>query len=303
MADLAFVIGGLALLALGAEALVRGATSLALRFGLPATVVGLTVVAWGTSFPELVVSLDASLRGMPDIALANAIGSNIYNIVLILGLTGLISGLAVHRSAFTLDLPVMVAAAGFVWLFSLDGTLGRPEASALVLGLVGFTARLVQQGVDSDTEGDASMSVFVSLLGIVVGMVMLGFGARGFTSGAVAVAQDLGVSQRVIGLTLVAFGTSLPELFTSVWAAVRGQADIAVGNVVGSNIINMLGIIGVAALVRPIPVDPAIATSDYGWLMGLSLLLVVLLYTDRRLARWEGAVLLGAGVAYTWTLW
>ncbi len=305
MQDIGLVIGGLVFLAGGAEALIRGASAIALRLGLRPGVVGLTVVAWGTSFPELVVSVDASLQGMPDIALANVVGSNIYNIALILGLTGLISGLAVPKGTFTLDLPVMVGAAVALVLASLDGVVGRVEGGLLVTALVVFTAVLVRQGSDTEPATDEAAqppALLLALLACALGMAMLGLGARWFTSGAVAIAEDLGVSRRVIGLTLVAFGTSLPELFTSVVAALRRQVDLAVSNVVGSNIMNVLGIVGIAGLVRPIPVHAGFGAWDYPWMVGSSLLLAVLLYTGQRLSRWEGAVLLVCAVAYTASL-
>jgi len=300
-------IVGLALLVGGADLLVRGASTLALGTGVRSAVVGLTVVAWGTSFPELVISVDAALRDLPDIAVANVVGSNLYNIALILGVAGLISGLNVAREAFRIDIPALLGATVLAVVLVQDGRLGPVDGGVLLGGLVAVTAAwlvdALRKPADATDEAPRSGRIIaLSVLGCVGGVLLLGVGARLFTSGAVSLAELLGVSRRVIGLTLVALGTSLPELFTSVVAAARGEADIAVSNVVGSCIFNLLAILGLTAVLSPIAVDPAIVGVDAWWMLGLTVLLVPLLWTESRLTRLEGVVLLGAGIAYTSTL-
>ncbi len=309
---------GLAVLVFGADVMVKGASTIAQKLGVRPAVVGLTVVAWGTSFPELMISVQASLGGYADLAIANVVGSNFYNITLIIGLTGLISGLSVERDTLRIDLPFMLLATGALMAASADGELSRLEGGLFVLALVGFTALVLWQ---MPPEGETSpvTSGFhtkprpavpspspwwpVWALGrFVVGVVCLGFGAQWFTDGAVYIAEELGVSTRVIGLTLVALGTSLPELATSIVAALRGEADIAVSNVVGSNLLNILVIIGVAALIQPIEVLPSMVTFDMAILLGLSGLFGVFLLTGTRIVRPEAATLLALGGLYTYYL-
>ncbi len=303
--DVGMVLAGLLMLVAGAEGLVRGASTLALAMGVRPAVIGLTVVAWGTSFPELVISVDSALRDMPDIAVANVVGSNVYNVALILGLTGLVSGLRFPRVGFRVDVPAFVLSAGLVVVLVQDLELGLYDGILLLAGLVTVTAAWLVQALReprSEAVVPGAGAIALAVVGCFVGIVLLGVGARAFTSGAVSLAETWGVSRRVIGLTLVALGTSLPELFTSLVAAARGQADIAVSNVIGSNILNSLGILGVTACVAPIAVNPAIVNDDLWWMAGITLLLVPLLWTGSRLARVEGLLLLTVGAVYTYTL-
>jgi len=302
---------GLFLLYLGGEALVRGACTLALRMRVSPLVIGLTVVAFGTSAPELVVSLEASLGGVGDIALGNVIGSNIANIALILGVTALVRATRVEARILRIDAPLMVLASMLVVAMLVDGRITRLEGGALVAGLiawVGFTAVAARRESQAIRQ-EYSMGVphSVSRVAIAVTFVLGGIGAlvvggRLLIDAAVAVAAAAGVSQAVIGLTIVAVGTSLPEFAASVVATLRGHGDIAVGNVIGSNLFNVLGILGVATLVAPL------ARGDVDWttlavFVGVAVLIVPLLYTRRQLSRLEGAVLVLVYAGYvSWLL-
>lgn len=306
--ELVAMVAGLALLMGGAEALIHGASKLALKLGVRPGVVGLTVVAWGTSFPELMVSLDAASRGMPDMAMGNVVGSNMFNMVLVLGLAAIIRPLAVTRDALKLDVPVMIAAVVGLFVVAYDGQLGRFDAAVFVAALLGFTALLFRQSGEAPSEEDmparpqGPLGYAAAIAAAGGGMLALAGGAQLFTGGAIAVAEAFGVSSRIIGLTLVAFGTSLPELVTTVLAAWRGKCELAVSSVVGSNILNVLGILGTTALVQPVAIDPSLIAWDVPVMIGVTLLLAVLLTTGRRLDRFEGLTLLGVGTAYATSL-
>ena len=313
--EIAIAIGlvalGLVLLAGGGEALVRGATTLAEIAGVTPAVIGLTVVAIGTSLPELVVSVLAAVRGQPDIAVANVVGSNIFNVALILGVTALLLPLPVHGTAVRLEWPVMLAASVACLLLSLDGYLGRIEGAIFVASITVFIwwsvrlarsvtaseARQLAEDVDArDLPPKARGPLTASL--IVLGLGGLVAGGHFLVEGAVTLARLVGMTERVIGLTVVAAGTSAPELATSVMAALRGRADVAVANIIGSNIFNVLGILGLAAVVAPVPVSPALVRSDMVWMIGTAILLLPLMYSSARITRWEGALLLGTFAAY-----
>ena len=307
--DVLSVLGGLGLLVLGAELLVGGASTLALRARLPAAVVGVTVVAWGTSMPELVVSLNAALTARPDVSVGNVVGSNIYNIALILGLSTLIRSMVVARQTLRLDTPAMLLAAVLLWLFAWDGTLGPLEGGVLLALMVLHTGLLyrLQGSATEDAPAEEGLSARLPTAGVAVlvavSIGVLGLGARFLIDGAVALASAAGISERVIGLTLVALGTSLPELFASVIAAIRGRDDIAVSNVVGSNLFNVAGILGITALVTPLKVHPRIQQVDLLWVLGLSVLLLVAMVVGReRLGRAVGVLLLVLCGLYTLTV-
>lgn len=298
LVHLAAIGAALLLLLAGAEGLVTGSASLALRAGVSRLVVGLTIVAFGTSSPELVVSLKAALASQGDIALGNVIGSNSFNIGVILGLTALIHPIQVHRQIITLHAPLAVVASVLVPVLLLDQAVGRGEGLLLAGGLLGYTVGSILLGRreapahDEDVPGArASRPWGLDLVFIAGGLVLLVLGSRLLVDHAVALARVWGLSEAVIGLTIVAAGTSLPELATSILAAVRRQPDIAIGNIVGSNIFNVLGILGVAALTRPFT-GPGISLLDQWVMVGFAVLLVPLLVTGRRLHRIEGAVLL-----------
>jgi cation:H+ antiporter len=300
------ILGGLLLLTLGAEALVRGAASLARRAGLSPLVIGLTVLAYGTSAPELVVSLQAAIGGNPDIALGNVVGSNISNIGLILGGAALLSPIRVQAQVLRLDLPIMVGVSGLLLGLLWDEVIGRLNGVVLVLGAGAYTLiRVWGGGEEADPSVRSEFEDGVpdrlgwgwdALLG-AGGLALLVLGARILVDGAVAIASGLGVPTVVIGLTVVAIGTSLPELATSLVAALRGHSDLALGTVVGSNIVNILGILGATACVEPIAAS-GLTVLDAGVLVGFAVLMLPLLRSGFRVARWEGGVLLGTYAAY-----
>ncbi len=309
---LTFVAAGIVLLAGGGEALIRGATALARRARVTPAVIGLTIVAMGTSLPELVVSLLAALDGRSDVAVGNVVGSNIFNVAVIAGFAALLLPLEVHGNAVRLEWPFMFTTSFLALLLARDGAIDRLEGGFLVTALALFTVYVVRLALTQvAVEEERALAAEVEHLtrrrrrvgaafdvgAVLVGLVLLAGGARLLVVGAVAIAEQAGLSERVIGLTIVAAGTSLPELAASTVAAVRRQADIALANIIGSNIFNILGILGVTALVRPIPVAGAIVASDMWWMLAFSLVLLPMMARAMRISRLEGAVLLaGYGV-------
>ena len=292
------------LLVVGAEALVRGASALALRMGITPLVVGLTVVAFGTSAPELVVSVKAALADAGGIAVGNVVGSNVANVGLILAAAVLVRPLQTAPSLLRRDLPVLVVVTAAVAAFLADRSLGRGEAGVLVVGLAAYlvwsvwTARRESAAADDVAlPVEPARSVWSGLLLVAAGLGGLVVGADLFVGGAVRLAEAAGVSDAVIGLTVVAVGTSLPEMATSIVAAVRGEGEIALGNVVGSNLFNLLGILGGAALVRPL-VAPGLEPVDVAVMAAFTLALVPMARTGFRLVRAEAAVLLAGYVGY-----
>ncbi len=294
------IAGGLIGLFAGGEALVRGAVGVAGRLRLPSLLIGLTVVGFGTSTPELLVSLDAALRGSPDIAIGNILGSNIGNILLIVGLTALVWPIRLGQMRMARDVGVMLLAAVILVPLFLGAELGRAAGAGLLALLVAYLvwAYLRPGGDAGDELQSRASSLWLSGLWVVLGLAALMLGARALVSGAVAVARDFGVSEAFIGLTIVAIGTSLPELATSMIAALRRQSAIAIGNIVGSNIFNVLGILGVTALVAPIPVASRFLVLDLPVMIAATLLLAGLLLVNRGAGRAWGLVLLAAYVAY-----
>lgn len=311
LVDWLYILGGLALLALGAEGLVRGSTGLALRLGVSTLVVGLTVVAFGTSSPELVLSLEAARAGNSGIALGNVVGSNIANIALVLGLAAVVKPMRVRSELVGREMPMLIAVTGLLSVMLLDGELSRAEGIVLFLGAVAYT--VVSFWVARRGERPAVVTEFNEALAVTrhsvwldaamltAGLVALISGASALLKGATSVATALGVSQVVIGLTVVALGTSLPELATSVTAARREEADVAFGNVVGSNMLNILAVLGVAAMIHPFEVQ-GLRTLDVAVLLGGTVLLLPLMWRGSILNRWEGAALLAGYVAYVYSL-
>lgn len=301
------IVGGLALLAVGAEGLVRGSAALALRLGLTPLVIGLTIVAFGTGSPELAVGIEAALQGNSGLALGNVIGSNISNIMLILGLSALARPLQVRSEVIRREVPLMVAVTLFVGLLLLDGALSRLDGALLIIGAVAYPVlaytlaqRDRNQAVAAQFDEalpEPTRAAWLDAALVVVGLLALLGGARLLLSGAISVAEMLGVSQLVIGLTIVALGTSFPELATSLVAALRGESDVALGNVIGSNILNILAILGVAALVQPFRVE-GLRALDMAVFIGSAALLWPLLWRGSVLNRWEGALLVAGYVAY-----
>ncbi|GIV59466.1 MAG: sodium:calcium antiporter [Rhodothermaceae bacterium] len=303
------LLGGLILLVLGAEGLVRGSVGLALRLGLSALVIGLTVVAFGTSSPELVVSVRAATAGESALALGNIVGSNIANIALILGLSALIRPIQVQLQVIRREIPVMIAVTLLLGALLLDGVIGRLDGLVLVLGIVAYTGvayRLARREAAAtafdEAIAPAARPLWASVTLVLAGLGGLLLGAQLLVRGAVTLAEALGISRAVIGLTVVAVGTSLPELATSVVAAFKREGDVSIGNVVGSNIFNILCILGVAALVHPVEAG-ALRTTDFLVMLALSVLVLPLMHTGFRLNRWEGALLLAGYVAYLTTMW
>lgn len=285
----------------------RGAAALALRLGLSPLAVGLTVVAFGTSTPELVVSLDAAFAGVPDIAVGNVIGSNIANVTLILGVGMLVGPARVVARTVRVDAPLVVLVSVVMVLMLGDGTVSRIEGIALVTSLCAFTAITLIQGrnetagvkqeFEEAIEGPPH-TVLVSVLLVLGGLGGLMLGGQLFLNSAVQLARTLGVTEAVIGLTVVAVGTSLPELITSIVAARRGQGDIAIGNVLGSNLFNVLGILGITAVVLPLQ-PGGITGATLAVMVGSAVVVAGMAVTGRRITRLEGGVLVAGYVAYT----
>ncbi len=297
MTYLLFAVG-LAGLFFGGNWLVQGASALALRFRVPPLVIGLTVVGFGTSTPELLVSLQAALAGVSGIAIGNVIGSNIANILLILGISAAIGPMAANLGALRRDLAWMMGAALATIPAFWGGMVGRWEGLALTLGILVYIAVCLRQAGTEEAPDVSPAPLWRAIAEVVGGLVVLLVGARFLIDSATEIARTFGISEAVIGLTIVAVGTSLPELATSVVAAIRGQRDIALGNVVGSNIFNILAILGITALVAPIPVEPRFIAVDVPVMIGVSLLLVAVIWLMKGMGRLAGIAFLLAYAAY-----
>ena len=306
-----FVLGGVLLIG-GAELLVRGASRLALTAGISPLVIGLTVVAFGTGSPELAVAIGSAYTGQADVAMGNVIGSNIFNILFILGIASLVAPLVVAHRLVQLDVPIIIGASVLTMLMAIDGRVGQLDGLVLFVGLVFYTVFLIRQSRRETAEAQATIvgpasgipvtrvpwPVDVAM--ILVGLGLLVVGSQWLVAAAVASAAALGVSELVIGLTIVAVGTSLPEVATSVLATLRGERDIAVGNVVGSSIFNLLGVLGLGSIVAPegIAVAPGALTFDLPIMIAVAIAALPIFFTGHVIARWEGAVFLGYYVAY-----
>ena len=303
--DILLVMGGLALLVLGGDLLVKGAVNLALRLGITPLVVGLTVVAFGTSAPELLVSLSAALGGSSGIALGNVVGSNIANVLVILGFTALVSVITTKGHDLRESWAMMMGASVLLIGLAVTGRIGMWGGIALLLALVAVLWRqLSTGGVDEDEIEGAEPGArgFRIALWLGGGLIALPLGANLLVNGATQIAQEFGISDTVIGLTLVAIGTSLPELAASVAAALKGRADMALGNVVGSNIFNILAILGITSIVTPLPIPPEMLRLDLWVMLGTSALLAPFLFKGIALTRPVGAALLAGYAAYVWVL-
>jgi cation:H+ antiporter len=306
---LIFIIGLVALVA-GAELLVRGASRLALSFGISPLVIGLTIVAFGTSAPEMTVSVGAVLDGRTDLAFGNAIGSNIFNVLGILGLAAIITPLSVHLQLIRQEAPILIGSAILLLVLSLDGSISGVDALLLTGLLVGYTVFLIVQSraepsTSAEPEaGPSSRGVQIAF--VVGGLILLVGGAQALVSAAVHFARAFGVSEVIIGLTIVAVGTSLPEVAASVMAAIKGERDIAVGNVVGSCVFNILGVVGLGGLAAAfmpgaagLPVPPAVLNFDLWVMLAAFVACLPVFLSGREIARWEGVVFLGYYIAYT----
>lgn len=301
-----WILAGAVALWVGGELLVSGARRLSLRWGLEPLVVGLTVVSLGTSAPELAASVAAALRGSPEVAFGNVVGSNIANLGLILGAGALLTPLLVRARFLLREVPFLLGSGLLLVVMVWNGVLSRPESAMLLVLLAVFVVVLVRGGAEVPVVVEEFESglrsrfdgLVLDLASIAAGVAVLVLGAHWFVDGAVALAAAAGISERVIGLTLVAFGTSLPELASTLVAARRGEGDILIGNLVGSNVFNVLFILGVTGLVRPLAVERSTAEIDLAVMIGVSLLVGLLLGRARRLQRVEGAVLVAAYLAY-----
>jgi len=305
-----YLAGGISLLFIGAEGLIRGSSNLAIKIGITPLVVGLTVVAFGTSTPELVVSLKAALMGNSSIALGNVIGSNIANIALILGVAALIRPLDVHANVIMREIPIMIGISLLLIILLLDGELGLIDGIIFVAGIVVYTiVNIILARKEKNPEVDvefkkgleSKLGVTISIVFMIVGLGLLILGANLFVQSAIAIAKLFHLSDAVIGLTIVAVGTSIPELITSIVAAYKKEADIAIGNVVGSNIFNILSILGITAIIIPIS-SAGISYVDLGIMLIAAIVLFPLSRTDFSITRWEGAILLAGYVVYIYHL-
>lgn len=308
------VVAGFGLLIVGAEMLVRGASRLACTLGVSPLIVGLTVVALGTSSPELAVGIQSSLMGGGDIALGNVVGSNIVNVLFILGLSALITPLVVAQQLIRLDVPLMIGVSVLLLILGLDGVIGRWDGLLLAAGIVAYTVFAIVQSRKESRQVKEEYArefgrpvcrgfwqVLAQMALVVGGLALLALGSRWLVEGAVALAQALGLSELIIGLTVVAAGTGMPELVTCVMASVRGERDIAVGNVVGSNIFNVLAVLGLTALAAPggMRVPAAVLAFDIPVMVVVAAACLPVFFLDSVIARWEGALFLGYYVAYT----
>ncbi len=300
---------GLVVLIMGAELLVRGASRLAAALGLSPLVIGLTVVAFGTSAPELAVSVQSSLSGQPDIALGNVIGSNICNILLILGIAATIIPLKVASQLIRIDVPLMIGTSVLLLLLAWDGQISRVDGALLFGGIIAYIAFTIYQNHNEDAQEQADTIAITPIrtplqivwqLGMIgAGLFLLVLGSDWMVRSAVAIAQAFGISELVIGLTIIALGTSLPEVATSVMASLKGERDMAVGNVVGSNLFNILTILGLTSLIAPITVAPNILVFDLPLMIVVALACLPIFFTGMQIARWEGVLFLVYYVAYT----
>ncbi|MFO7769399.1 MAG: calcium/sodium antiporter [bacterium] len=308
--DLILVFGGVVALYAGGEALVRGAVRLAGVLGVRPLIIGLTVVAFGTSSPELAASVTAALTGAHEVVLGNVVGSNIMNIGLVLGLTALVYPLSARLTVVRREVPVMVAVGLLPLLVARDGVIGRLEGLILVLLLAVYLlllyreSRMPEEAAEFVEEyAPGGRGVLFALAAVAAGAVLLVVGARWLVEGGVNLARTVGVSERVIGLTLVAFGTSLPELASAMVAAVKQEADIVLGNLIGSSIFNILAILGLTSMVRPVLTEYAVVVPDILVMTAFGLLALPMLHTRKRLDRWEGGVLAAGYLLYlVWLL-
>ena len=300
------LIAGLVLLLVGGELLVRGAVGMALKWRITPMIIGLTVVSFGTSAPELLVSLSAALDGSADIAIGNVIGSNIANLALVLGVTALIITIPVEKITMILDWPVMMGASLLLWYFAYtDEVLTFYEGMILVVLLVLYIVFLIakvrkdkKKGEVESLDEEGTKPFWTYIVFLILGIVALVYGADWMVEGAKIIALDMGVSKYVVGVTVIAFGTSLPELATSVIAAVRGQTDISVGNLIGSNIFNIMAVLGITSTVKDINIASQVLSNDIYWFLGVALILFPMMYFTRKIGKVNGLILVAIYVSY-----
>lgn len=293
-----WLVLGLAVLIIGGDFLVKGAVGIAEKFKLSPLVIGMTVVSFGTSAPELIVSIQAALEGVPEIAIGNVVGSNIANIALVLAITVLIFPIVVERNSKMIDWPMMMFSSILFYVFALDNVIEFWEGVVLVTILIAFVIFLIRNSrknnVLADDDFEAPSNPIMTYVYLFSGLIGLKFGADWLLEGAVGIAEGVGMSKKVIGVTIVAFGTSVPELVASAVAAYRKQTDISIGNLIGSNIFNILIVIGVTAIVKDTPVDESIISFDMIWMLVIALGLLPLMLIGKKMGRIHGLILLSA---------
>lgn len=310
--DIVWIVIGLALLIGGGEFLVKGAVGIAAKAKLSKLVIGMTVVSFGTSSPELLVSLQSASEGLPELAIGNVVGSNIANIALVLGVTVLIFPMPVARNTIRFDWPMMMIASALFYIFAMDTQLNRWEGIVLFVLLVAFIWFIISNSRKSSKddkvelpeleEMTAKISVWKHVLFLLIGLVGLYFGSTWLISGAKSIAEEFGISKHVIGITIIAFGTSVPELATSCVAAFKKETDISVGNLVGSNIFNIMVVLGLTAIVKPIDIEQNVLDYDLLWMIGIGLILLPMMVFRRKVGRISGVILLGIYIYYIYSL-
>lgn len=303
------LFAGLALLFISGRFLVDSSVVISRRLHIPRMVIGLTVVAFGTSAPELLVSLQAAFSGYPEIAMGNVVGSNISNILLVLALTALIFPISAPASSVKYDWPIMMGVSLLFFLFSLNGLISRMEGAILVVLLAGYIlfSVLRSKGMDLGAEKEPDryrMKWWVAGILFLLSCVGLAKGADMLVDNVAVIAREIGISNRVVSITMVAVGTSIPELATSVIAALKKETDISVGNIIGSNVMNILSVLGVTSLINPVSVSPAIAHFDIPWMLGVTLLMLLMMLpaSRSRITRWEGSLMIVIYLLYIYFL-
>ncbi|MFT6970575.1 MAG: cation:H+ antiporter [Roseivirga sp.] len=309
--NILILVVGLITLILGGEVLVKAASKLALRFSVSPLVVGLTVVAFGTSAPELLVSLNSALKGAPDFAIGNVIGSNISNLALVLGIAAIVGFIPIKKESAIRDWPVTFFSSLLLYAFAFDGMITSLEGGILFVLLLIYLLFLMKatkkekrndDNLEQPKDANSKWNITKDVAQISLGIVCLYFGADWFIEGAQTIAVNAGVSQRVIGLTVLALGTSLPELFTSVIAARKGETDLAFGNLLGSNIFNVFSIVGITAMIKPLEINAEILHTDFPWMLGITLIILPLMIFRKRLGTPSGIILLLAYASYIFFL-
>ena len=306
--DIVYLVGGIILLYLGGDFLVKGSVSLANHFKVSPFFIGIVIISLGTSFPELIVSVDAALKGHPDISLGNIVGSNIANIALALGITALALPIVVRKQKIWIDWLFLFLISGYLIIVSqIYNKLGQLAGVGLliILGIYYlyqiWDARRQKKEIKPEK---AKYTIWLSAIIVVGAFFVLGLGADGIIEGGSNIAKSMGISERIISLTVIAFGTSLPEIATSFMAALRKQLDISIANVLGSNIFNAAGVLGITAIIKPIQVNNRILNFDYWWMLGFLVLLFLMIFVfrKRKISRIEGGVLIGVYVVYIYLL-
>ena len=307
--DLLFLFLGLIVLILGGDFLVRGASSIALKAHISPLVVGLTIVAFGTSAPELFISIQSALAGSPDLTMGNVIGSNICNLALVLGVTAIISPIRVQSSSIKVDWPMTMGSSLLLYILVREGFVNSHEGAIFIAILIVYTIFIIRRSRKETKAKLAEMdevpvevksNYAKDIAFILVGGIGLYYGSEWFVGGAQELARHLGVGERVIGITVLALGTSLPELVTAMVASFKKETDLALGNLMGSNIFNILSILGITSLIKEIHVNDQILNTDMLWMLGITLVILPMMLYDKILSRWEGFVLLLVYFIYTY---